>query len=65
MFNRESSACFQDIVKANQIRTDISIRVLNGIAYAGLGSQVYNHMEMMILKKRMYYVSVSNTTANK
>ena len=38
-------ACLQYIEKADQVGADISVRVLNRIAYAGLGCQIDNDVE--------------------
>ena len=50
MLHRTMPACLQNVVKADDIGLDISIRIGDGIANTRLGRQVHHHLRMEFFK---------------
>ena len=45
------SACFQDVVESDEVALDVGIRVRDGIADAGLGGEVHDDGEVVLLEQ--------------
>ena len=60
MLDRMSAQYFQDIIETDDIGFDVGIRMIDRIAYACLGSQIDDDIEMIFLKQLLDEVPVSD-----
>lgn len=44
------SACLQNVIKTNQIRSDISIRICDAVSNTCLRGKIYNYCRFILFK---------------
>lgn len=54
MLNRVMAACFQQVIKTDDIRFNVHIRMVNTVAHSCLGSEVDHDVEV-ILGKQLFH----------
>lgn len=64
MLDRVVAACFKDVEEADQVAVDVRARVLDGIAYSRLGSEVDNDCRLALLEDGADDVLIGKIGAN-
>lgn len=65
MFYRIMPACFQNVVEANHVALDVSIRIRNGVPYTRLCAEIYYDVRVVLLENAVDEVFVRKVTSNK
>jgi len=60
MLDREMTASLKNIVKANEVRLDITAGIGDRITHASLSCEIYNHCWLILLKKMVDDTLVRN-----
>lgn len=58
-------AGFQNIIETNQVALNICVRIGDGISYARLRCEVYNHRRFVICKEAVNYSAVRQIPLDK
>ena len=58
------TASFQNVKESNQVRVDVSPRVLNGIPHTRLGGQVHHNVEAVLSEQALYQRGIAQVAAH-
>ena len=65
MFNRIVAAGFENVIESDDIAFNINIRVLNAIAHARLGGEIYYDVKVVLFKETVDEVAVGDAALDK